>query len=134
MKYFIRVLMFNVFSLWLTSEVLPALVIRGTWQTILVAGGVLSILMIFVLPLLKILFIPINIITFGLMSWFINVIIIYLLTVLLPEVSVRPFMFDGATFAGFVIPKFYLTYPLALISVSFTVTLISNFLHNISEQ
>ncbi|MDO8451932.1 MAG: phage holin family protein [bacterium] len=134
MKYFIRVFLFNVFAIWLTSEIIPALVIRGNWQTIMTAGLVLSILMIFVQPMLKILFIPINIITFGLLSWLVNVIVLYFLTLVVPEVLISAFTFPGFSSGGFTIPAFYVTYPMALIVTSFSVTFLTNTLRAVSES
>jgi putative membrane protein len=133
MKYITRVFLFNVFALWLTSELIPALNIHGSWQAMLIAGGVLSVLMLVVKPVLKILFIPINILTFGLLSWFINVIVLYLLTILVTEVEVKAWTYPGLVYGGFVIPPVHLTYLVALIATSLSVTFISNFLHDISE-
>lgn len=134
MKHLIRVFLFNVFALWLTSQILPALVAPGGWQTILFAGFVLSILMLVVVPILKILFIPINILTFGLLSWLINVIVLYLLTVFVPEIRVQPWRFPGATFVGFVIPSVYLSYFFALVVTSFFISSITDILHYVSED
>lgn len=134
MKHLIRVFLFNVFGLWLTSQILPALVAPGGWQTILFAGFVLSILMLIVVPILKILFIPINIVTFGLLSWLINVIVIYLLTVFVPEIQVRPWTFPGAHWAGFAIPAIPLNYFLALVVTSFCISTITDVLHYVSEE
>lgn len=133
MKYLARVYLFNVFSLWLTSSIFPAFNIHGSWQTILLAGIVLSGLMIIVKPILKILFIPINILSFGLLSWMINVVVIYLLTVLVAEVEINAWMFPGINYMGFVIPEIKISYFAALIIASVSVTFISNLLHNVSE-
>jgi putative membrane protein len=130
----IRVFLFNVFALWLTSEILPALIIPGGWQTILMAGLVLSILMLIVAPILRILFIPINILTFGLLSWFINVIVIYLLTVFVPEIQIRSWAFPGFSWSGFSIPEMYLSYFFALVVISLSISTITNILHYVSEQ
>ena len=134
MKYFIRSWLFQVFALWLVSEIIPALVIVGSWQTILIAGFVLSLLMLFIRPLLKILFIPINLLTLGLLSWIINAIVLYLLTVLVPSVEIRAWTFPGYTGYGFGIPSVYINYYLALIISSVSITAISNLLHAVSES
>lgn len=133
MKYLIRVFMFHCFSLWFVSQILPALTITGGWQVLLFAGFTLSILMLLVSPILKILFIPINIITFGLLSWLIDVIVIYLLTVFASDVSVRAWTFPGVSVAGFVIPQIHLSYIFSLILVSLAVSFFVNLLHDISE-
>ena len=67
---------------------------RG-WPVLLMAGLVLSLLMLLVAPLLKILFIPINLLTFGLLSWVINVVVLYLLTVFVSGVSVVAWTFPA---------------------------------------
>ncbi len=133
MKHLVRVFLFNMFGLWFTSQLLPPLVIVGNWQSLVTAGLVLSVLMLTVQPLLKILFIPINIMTFGLLSWLINVIVLYLLTVFVSEVQIHAWVFPGITWAGFVIPSVALNYPLALVISALTVTFFTNLLHTISE-
>ena len=115
MKYLIRVFLFNVFALWLASQLYPGIVVAGGWQAILSAGTVLSLLMILVQPVLKILFIPINILTFGLASWLINVIVLYLLTLFVPAVQVVAWVFPGIWWQGVVVPSFSLSYTLSLV-------------------
>lgn len=134
MKHLIRVFLFNVFGLWLTSQLVPGLVAPGGWQTILFAGFTLSILMLIVVPILKILFIPINILTFGLLSWLINVIVIYLLTVFVPEIQIREWTFQGTSWAGFVIPSIHFNYLMALIVTSFCISTITDVLNYVSED
>ena len=134
MKYLLRLFLFNVFALWITSELITAVVIHGEWYLILLGGLVLSLLMLIVKPILKILFIPINLITFGLISWMINVIVMYLLTFLLPEIEIQPWTFPGITWSGFVVPSVHFSYVMTLIIVSVTVTVFTNLLHNLSEE
>lgn len=134
MKYLVRVFVFHFFALWLTSQILPTLTIVGGWQTIASAGLLLSVLMLIVAPILKILFIPINILTFGLLSWLINVAILYLLTLFVPLVEIHSWVFPGITWQGFIIPSRAISYPFALILTSLTITLITNLLHSVSES
>lgn len=134
MKYLLRVFLFHSFSLWLVSQIFPALVIDGGWQVLLFAGLILSLLMLLVAPLLRILFIPINLLTFGLLSWFINVIVIYLLTIFVPGVQVVAWTFPGATMAGFVVPPIAFSSFIAFILVSLSISMLVNFLHDVSEH
>lgn len=126
--------MFNSFSLWLVSQVLPALVISGGWQVLLLAGLVLSLLTLLVAPLLRILFLPINILTFGLLAWVINVIVLYLLTVFVPGVTVSAWTFPGVEFSGFVIPEFHFSSTVSFILVSLAISVLVDLLHDISES
>lgn len=125
---------FNVFALWITSQILPSLTISGGWQAMFVAGLFLSILMLLVAPVLKILFIPINIMTLGLFSWLVNVAVVYLLTIFVSSVQIRQFAFAGTNAAGFVIPVMTFSYPVSLVLTSLTITIISNLLHYASES
>lgn len=133
MKYFIRSVLFNVFSLWFTSQVLRGLVVKGNWQIILLAGLTLSLLNLIVKPVLSILFVPINFLTFGLISWFINVIVIYLLTILVPEVVITAWVFPGVNIGGFIIPQIKLSYFTSLIIIGLTIMMFANILEQLSE-
>jgi putative membrane protein len=134
MKHLVRSFLFNVFALWFTGQLIPAFVISGSWQTTLVAGFVLSLLMLVIKPILKILFIPINIITFGLLSWVINVLVVYILTLLVAQIEITAWTFPGFSAWGFVIPSVSLTYIASLILCTFSITFFSNLLHSVSED
>lgn len=69
-------------------------------------GGILLTAMQFTIkPILTIISFPFNLVTMGLFSVLTDVIILYLLTVLLPKITVNAFHFNGFSFAGFIIPK-----------------------------
>jgi putative membrane protein len=134
MKYLLRMAAFNVFALWMTTQLVPAFAVAGGIIGLFLAGFVLTILVLIVRPLLKILFIPITIITFGLLSWIINVIVLYLLTVLLPAVTVGPWTFPGMAWSGFTVPAVRFSYMATITIVALVVTGISNCLHYLSEE
>lgn len=134
MKYLLRVFLFNTFALWITTEVVPGIRIQGDILTTLLGGGILSILMLIVKPMLKILFIPFNFLTFGIAGLFINVVVIYLLTFLFPEIQIVPFTFPGFSWQGFVIPSIKFNYLGSLLAVTGAITLISHLLHSVSES
>ncbi|OGG29778.1 hypothetical protein A2973_02375 [Candidatus Gottesmanbacteria bacterium RIFCSPLOWO2_01_FULL_49_10] len=122
MKRIVRSFLFHVFALWMTSQLTAGIVILGNWQSLFIAGFILSVLVFLVRPLLSILFIPINILTFGLLSWVVNVIILYLLTLVVTVVEVHPWVFSGISWAGFVIPQAQIGYITSLVIASFLVT------------
>lgn len=134
MKYLIRVFLFNTFGLWLTGQILPFFTIGTSWEAILLGGLFLTILMLIVKPILHILFIPINIMTFGLISWVVNVVVVYLLTLLEPTIQVTSWEFPGFTWAGFVIPAMSFSYIISLICATLTLTCITTILHKVSED
>ena len=99
----------------------------------LIAGLVLSVLMLITKPILKILFIPINFLTFGIAGLFIDVVVMYILTLIMPEVVISAATIAGFSWAGFVIPSIHLSYIWSLIAVSAAVTVITHMLHGVSE-
>lgn len=129
-----RVYFFSIFSLWFASQLIPGFKITGSLPTLFGAAFALFLLTLIVKPVLKILFIPVNLITFGLLSWIVNVIMIYLLTVVVPEVRIMPWVFPGTSMMGFVIPKLDVTYHASLILSSVLITFVSNLLHGVSES
>ncbi len=133
MKYFIKSWMFYMVAIWLIKEWIPAFAVVGSWVNILTAGGILAILMLFVKPIIKILFIPINFLTLGLVSWVVNVIVMYLLTLLAPNVSIVPWVYPGLSWQGFSIPQTTISYVPTLIIVTFALTFVTQFLENITN-
>ena len=130
-----RDFVFHVFSLWLASQLLPAILIVGSWINFFIAGFVLTILVYIVQPFLKILFIPINLITFGLLSWFVHVIILYLLTLFVPEIiMIQAYTLPGGNYAGFVVPPIHLNYITALIAAALLITAIAETTRNFSQD
>jgi putative membrane protein len=134
MRYLLRCFLFTTFALWLTSQVIPGIEVSGGWQGMLFTALVLSLLMLIVRPILKILFIPINIMTFGLLSWGVNIIVVYLLTFLVPGVIISNWNFQGFASYGFVIPAFRVSYILSLTLITVFLTITTNILHDISEH
>jgi putative membrane protein len=134
MKYIARLLLFQIIGLWFASQLIPTLVVVGNWQSLFIAGIILGLLMLIIRPILKILFIPINFITFGLLSWLVDVIILFILTMVMPQVQVREWLFPGVSVAGFVIPAIKFTYFLSLIASTLVISFISNVLEFVASD
>lgn len=134
MKRLLRSFVFHVFALWLTSTLIPDLSISGNLWGMLSAGLALTIMMILLKPLLSLIFFPINILTLGLLGWLVNVAVLYLWTVFVPNVRLAPWVFPGISVAGFVVPDVHLSYTWTLIVVSLVITTIVTVLSNINEE
>ncbi len=74
----------------------------SSWITLLLASLVLSFLFSIVAPLLKLLFLPVTIITLGLFSGIINVFLLWLTTYLVPGFSIQPMQIFGVSLGHFV--------------------------------
>lgn len=105
MKWLLRNTAFYAFALFLLPIIVSGVSISGGLPTLLIGGFILTIMLLIVKPIVNVISLPLNIITLGLFSALTNVIILYLLTVLVPNISVRAFVFEGITYAGFHIPR-----------------------------
>lgn len=133
MKQIIRSFLFHIVALWFTTQIVPTLVIIGNWQTLVGAGAVLTLLTMFIQPLLKILFLPINFLTLGLASWVVDVALLWLLTVLVPQVQVAPWDFPGFSVVGITLGPQHLSYPVSLVVTTFILMLTTSVLRSVSE-
>jgi len=111
-------------SLFLTSQIITGLIISGGLTTYLIGGIVLSMLFLILKPILGIVTLPLNIVTFGLFSFLINATILYLLTILVSNISITAFTFSGLNFSGFIIPKFYVNNFFAFVIASIVLSFI----------
>ncbi|HCR81643.1 MAG: hypothetical protein UY13_C0002G0487 [Candidatus Pacebacteria bacterium GW2011_GWB1_47_8] len=102
-------------SLWLLSYFLPTITIVD-WTTLLLASIVLVILNSFIKPVLKLLFLPINIVTLGFFSVVINVGLLWLATYLVP----------GFTISNMVVFGFHLNQFFSILFVSILISFIQS--------
>lgn len=129
MKTFIRHILFNSFALFMVSQIFPStLKISTGIQTLLMAGFVLTLMSLVVKPILTLITLPITLLTFGLFSWITNAIILYFLTLFVPQLSINGFFFSGVHFSGFVIPAVQVNTFFAFVLVSFVLSGILSFL------
>ncbi|HEX7042629.1 MAG TPA: phage holin family protein [Patescibacteria group bacterium] len=118
----LRRFLFYTASLFITTLLLTGVRITGGIGAYIVAGVALTIMIFLLKPILNILSFPFNAITFGLFSFVVNAIILFLLTIFVPQISVTPFITSKITFLGFVIPAFALNKWFAYLVASLVVS------------
>jgi putative membrane protein len=116
------------FSLFLLTQVLTGVKVSGGIATYIIGGAALSIMFVVIKPILGLITLPLNIITFGTFSFLINAIILYFLTILVPSISISSFVFKGFSFAGFVVPSVTLNTFFAFIVASLFLSIFVGFL------
>lgn len=129
MKHLIRQYLINLGALWATTEILSALTISGEIRGVLIGALALMLANIFLVPLLKVLLLPLNLLTLGLFAWLANVLALYFLTITLPYFQVFPYQFLGFTYQGFVIPSFNLSPFFVVVLASLILGFIIHFLN-----
>lgn len=71
MRNFVIVTLINMFALFMVSGIFNGIVI-SSWQTLIVSAIVLSLINIYLKPVIKIIMLPVNFFTLGLFTLFIN--------------------------------------------------------------
>ena len=105
-----------IVTIFILAWLIPS-VSYGGWITLILAGIVLAALETLVRPVLKLLFLPINVITLGLFSWVINVVILWLATYLVPGFQIGNLVLFQVTLNRF----------FSLLTVSMLISLIQSF-------
>jgi len=121
----IRSIVIYAISLYLVSLVLSGLKIEKQTANYLIGGVLLVIGQSILKPILGIVSLPLNLLSFGLFSSFINVIILWGITFIFPKIKISAFQFQGATLLGIHIPSFYASLFLSYVIISATIYIVS---------
>ena len=79
----------GVASLWLAAKFVPKVDFVGDLQYLFLAGGFLGIINFFIKPILKIITLPLKILTFGLFSLVINMAMVWIVDIFFPELIIQ---------------------------------------------
>lgn len=127
MKTILRNIGIYTLILYFLPFIIPGVEIEGGAATLFTAGIALALMFLILKPILNIISFPVNIITLGLFSIFTNVLILYLLTVFITDVSVTSFTYDKTEFAGFITPKISFNTFFAYLYTAFVLSFIDSF-------
>lgn len=119
MKFFLRRLTVNCMAILILTKGYAGLKIIGGLKTVLLAGLVITLINLIIRPLLKLIFLPINLLTLGLFRWIINVVCLFLLTTFVSSVKLSGFQFAGFSGWGIVIPSMEVSFFISLVICSF---------------
>ncbi len=128
MKRFLKRFFITTLSLYLIVLFIPGVSLNDGLKPLLISALALTFLNKLAKPLLKLLFLPFNLVTLGLFRWLINVITLYLLTIIVPSLTIQAFTFNGFSWSSLTIPSFDLGTFYAYVLVSFVLGLTTSFL------
>ncbi len=97
-------------TLFILSWFFP-LISVANWSTLIIASLVLTVLYVLIRPILKLLFLPINVITLGLFSSVINIFLLWFTTYLVPGFEIRAVILLGiplSSLATLVVVSFFI--------------------------
>lgn len=105
----------------------------GGVKTLLVGAAIFAAINFVLVPLLRVLLLPLNLLTLGLFAWITNVLALYALTSVVTNFHLLPYNFPGFSSNGFTIPATTLSPLWVAILASFMIGLVTHLLHWISH-
>jgi putative membrane protein len=129
MKRIIRHYLIDTGSLWAVSSLASGMVFESGTRTLLMAGVGLMFASLFAKPVINMLLLPINLITFGLFRWVSSAVVLYIVTLLVQDFKIAHFRFDGFTSKWFDLPPLYFEGMLAFVGFAFMLSIITSFLY-----
>lgn len=128
MKTLLRYFLINLTSLYFATRIIPGLTYTGGFKSLAIGAVVFMLINWILVPLLKILFLPLNLLTVGLFAWLINVLALYALTTIVSDFQLLPYTFPGFYSSGFNIPAMELSPFWVAVGASFIIGVITHFL------
>src|SRR3972149_11154393 len=129
MKTILKHYIVDTGALYLASQIASGLIFEDGMKTILLAGVGLTAATLVVRPLINILILPVNLITFGLFKWVSSAVALYLVTLVIPGFRIVHFAYAGLSTKWIDIPGFTFEGMLAFVAFSFLISFIASFLH-----
>ncbi len=129
MKTILRHYLVDTVALYLASTFVGGIYFANGISTLLLAGIALTIATLLIKPIINVLLLPINLITFGLFKWASSVIALYLVTLVINGFKITHFAYAGLSTKWLDIPSFTLNGFLAFIAFSLIISFISSFMY-----
>ncbi len=127
-RHALKHFLINAVSLYLISLAVSGMVFTNGTNTVLLTGVALTLASLVVKPIINILLLPINLITFGLFRWVGYAITLYIVTLVVPGFKIVDFAFKGFSSYWISIPQISLGGVAAFIAFSFIISIISSFI------
>ena len=121
MKRILRHFVIDSVSIFLVSSIASGMVFEKGIETLLLTG--------LGLPIINILLLPVNLITFGLFRWVAAVAVLYIVTMVVPGFKIVSFDFGGYTSLWIDLPVIAFAGFLAVVAFSFLHSIISSFIY-----
>lgn len=129
MKTLIRYYLINLGALWFTTQLIPGFIYDGGTISLLKAALIFTGINLILVPVLKILLLPLNLLTLGFFAWVANVLALFVLIKIVPSLHVTSFYFAGYSVGGFIIPSTDISAFWTAIIASLVIGAITHFFH-----
>ena len=129
MKRIIRHFVIDTFCLYLVTQVAGGIQLGNGNYTLLMAGMAITVVSLIAKPIINILLLPINLVTFGVFRWVASSVVLYLTTLIVPAFKIIYFNFPGLTSKWFDLPELNFSGIMSYIGFSFLLSLFTSFIY-----
>lgn len=133
MKYYLRAIIIAAVSLYSAYLIVPTIVFGHDPKNILIILGALLVVSLLIRPIFSLVLLPINLMTLGSVSLILNALLMYGLTVYLPNFAILAFNFKGANINGFILPAYSFNHLATIILVAIIITFVQKILNIIFQ-
>ncbi len=124
LKYFLV----SSVTLYLVSLVVSGMVFEKGFTSIVLTGIALAVASLIIKPIINVLLLPINLVTFGLFRWVSYAVTLYIVTLVVPGFKLVDFAFNGISTYWISLPPIHLGGVVAFIAFSLIISIISSLL------
>ncbi len=129
-RLILRSLAINIASVYITFQILSGIISYvGGVQTLVLAAVLIAVSNLLVKPLINLFLLPIHLLTLGISRWVANLITLYLVTLLIPSLSIHSFTSQKLDLIYLIIPSIHFSAFGAFIVATLTLTAVFHFLY-----
>lgn len=129
MRTLLKHFVINTVTLYLISQAVAGITFENGLYTLCLTGLVLMVVTTVIKPIINILLLPFNLVTFGLFKWITYAITFYLVTLLVPGFKIAGFVFGGVESYWFSLPSLTLEGTMAFMAFAFLISFVSSFIY-----
>ena len=133
MRHYLKQLIIALVAFYIAYSLIPTINLGPDPKNILIAIGGIFLTSTAIHPIFSLVLLPINMLTFGLLSLVLNITLIFALIRFLPEFVISAYNFPGANIEGFIIPAANLNQIETIIAAAIIITIVQKVLHLIFD-
>lgn len=124
-RLLLRSIAINLASVYIAAQILSGVITYvGGYQTLFMAAAAIALVNLFVRPIINLLLLPIHLVTLGIFRWITNLVTLYLVTRLVPNLQIHSFTFPGLNIHYIIIPPIHFSAFGAFLVATLTLTIV----------
>lgn len=129
MKRILKHFLIDTYALYLTSQFAKGMLFERGYRSLFVAGAAVTLVSLFAKPIINLLLLPLNLITFGFFRWVAAAVILFLVTLLVKDFKIIYFAYSGFKSVWIDLPSLNFQGIMAFIAFSFILSIITSFIY-----